>query len=257
MMKLNYKFLIYLFLGLFVFFFLVFKIVDFSLKRYTLHHHIINVPSLVGLSLPSVEDTLEKYNLDFVIIDSAAYNPDYDRGSILSHSPKVGSEVKPERKIYLTINPLTVHYIPFPDLKNKSLRQGINLLENSAFRIGNIYYVDHFAKDVIRQSEVLIDSISSNPVYFNDTLPKFSVINLYLGNGNLENVIVPNLLGLELYTVKSKLNNNSLNLGNAYVDDLNNDTVQIVYQQDPVANKEIAIGSFINVWAKDTLIDIK
>ena len=146
-MKLNYKFLIYFFLGLFVFFFLVFKIVDFSLKRYTLHHHIINVPSLVGLSLPSVEDTLETYNLDFVIIDSAAYNPDYDRGSILSHSPKAGSEVKPERKIYLTINPLTVHYIPFPDLKNKSLRQGINLLENSAFRIGNIYYVDHFAKD--------------------------------------------------------------------------------------------------------------
>lgn len=256
-MKLNYKFLIYLFLGLFIFFFLVVKIVDFSLKRYTLHHNIIDVPSLVGLSLSSVEDTLEKYNLEFIIIDSAAYNPDYARGSILSHAPKAGSEVKPERKIYLTINPLTVHYIPFPNLKNKSLRQGINLLENSAFRIGNIYYVDHFAKDVIRYSEVVLDSILSNRVNFHDTLPKFSVINLYLGNGNIENVMVPSLLGLEFNMVKSKLNNNSLNLGNSYLEDVNNDTLMIVYQQDPLPNKEVELGSFINVWAKDTLIDIK
>ena len=256
-MKLNYKFLIYLFSGLLIFFFLVFKIVDFSLKKYTLHHHIIDVPSLVGLNLSAVEDTLSKYNLNFIIIDSAAYNPDYERGSILSHSPKAGSEVKPERKIYLTINPLTVHYIPFPNLKNKSLRQGINLLENSAFRIGNIYYVDHFAKDVIRQSEVVVDSISSDQVNFNDTLPKFSVINLYLGNGYLENVIVPDLLGLELDMVKSKLNNNSLNLGNSYVENFTNDTLMIVYQQDPLANQEVEIGAFINVWAKDTLIDIK
>ena len=256
-MKLNYKFLVSLFLGLLIFFFLVFKIVDFSLKRYTLHHHIINVPSLVGLSLSSVEDTLEKYNLNFVIIDSAAYNPNYERGSILSHSPKAGSEVKPERKIYLTINPVTVHYIPLPNLKNKSLRQGINLLDNSAFRIGNIYYVDHFAKDVIRQSELLVDSISSYQVNFNDTLPKFSIINLYLGNGHLQNVVVPDLLGLELSMVKSKLNNNSLNLGNSYIENANNDTLLTIYQQDPLPNEEVELGAFINVWAKDTLIDIK
>ena len=114
-----------------------------------------------------------------------------------------------------------------------------------------------FAKDVIRYSEVMLDSILSNRVNFHDTLPKFSVINLYLGNGHIENVMVPSLLGLEFNMVKSKLNNNSLNLGNSYLEDVNNDTLMIVYQQDPLPNKEVELGSFINVWAKDTLIDIK
>ena len=143
-MKLNYKFLIYLLLASIVFYFLCFKIIDISLKRYTLHHEIIYVPSLVGLNLSSTQDTLEKHHLNFIIIDSAAYNPNYERGSVLAHTPKAGAEVKPGRKIYLTVNPTKITYISFPELKNKSLRQAINLLETNAFRVGHLYYIKHF-----------------------------------------------------------------------------------------------------------------
>ena len=95
-MKLNLKFIFYFFLITILVSLLLFKIIDISLKRYTLHDKIIHVPSLVGLSLSSVEDSLKNYDLKFVIIDSAAYNPDYLRGSVLSHSPNMGAEVNRE-----------------------------------------------------------------------------------------------------------------------------------------------------------------
>jgi len=228
----------------------VFKTVDFCLKQYTLHYQIIRVPSLIGLDLSSAKETLKQHDLDFIIIDSAAYNPDYDRGAILSHTPKSGSEVKPNRKIYLTINPLTVHYIAFPQLINKSLRQSISLLENNAFRIGHLYYVDYFAKDVVRFAKT-----DNKEVEFNDSLPKFSVIDLYLGNGYEKTVIVPNVIGFKIKQVKRRLNNYSLNLGDINIIDSNDSLSMIIYQQDPQFNTKVTIGSFISVWGKDTVFN--
>lgn len=50
-----------------------------------------------------------------------------------------GNGILEARKIYITINPKKITYIPLPQLKNKSLRQAISLLENNAFRVGNLY----------------------------------------------------------------------------------------------------------------------
>ena len=251
-MKLNYKFLIYFFLASVISTFLFFQIIDVSLKRYTLHYNTISVPSLVGLSLPMVQDTLDKYDLQFTIIDSAAYNPNYNRGSVLSHFPRSGSQVKSGRKIYITINPLKINYIALPYLKNKSLRQAISLLENNAFRVGNLYYTKHFAKDVIRFAK-LGDQI----VDFNDTLPKFSIIDLYLGDGYSNGISIPNLKGLEFREIRRKLNNNSLNLGECYIpENISDTTVVFIYKQEPEANEKVSLGSFVSVWGTDSLNNI-
>ena len=228
-----------------------FKVVDVALKQYTLHHKIITVPSLIGLNMSQVEDTTLQYGLKFLIIDSAAYNPNYERGSVLSHSPEPGSEVKPGRKIYLTTNPITINYMLFPELINKSLRQTIHLLENNAFRVGNLYYVDHFAKDVL-----IFAKHAGGKISFNDSLPKFSKIDLYLGNGYESDVIVPNLIGLTLKDVKKKLNNASLNVGDVYLD-VHDSLASMVYKQDPdpILNIKLPLGSFISVWAKDSVIN--
>ncbi|MAQ47896.1 MAG: hypothetical protein CMD27_03360 [Flavobacteriales bacterium] len=250
-MKLNFRFQIFLFsIGIF-FAICFFKVVDLSLKKYTLHHEIITVPSLIGLNISQVEDTILEYGLQFIILDSAAYDPGYARGSVLSHSPKPGSEVKPGRKIYLTTNPITVNYISFPELINKSLRQTINLLENNAFRLGNLYYVDHFAKDVL-----IFATHNGMKIHFNDSLPKFSIIDLHLGNGYELDVTTPNLIGLSLKDVKKKLNNTSLNVGDVYLDFNDNDSLaSVVYKQDPILNTKLTLGSFISVWAKDSIIN--
>ena len=137
-------------------------------------------------------------------------------------------------------------------LKNKSLRQAISLLETNAFRVGHLYYIKHFAKDVVRFSK-----LEDRKLSFNDTLPKFSIIDLYLGDGYSDGVFVPNLKGLELYEVKRKLNNNSLNLGKSYISDSIVDSTKIViYEQNPKADEKVQIGTFVTVWGRDSVIHI-
>ncbi len=229
--------------------FIFIKLIDFSLKKYTRYDETIYVPSLVGLNLSDTKDTLDGMDLKFVIIDSAAYNPDYNRGDVLSHQPKPDSEVKPGRKIYLTINPLTVHYIPLPDLKNKSLRHAISLLENNAFQVGDLYYIDHYAKDLVRFVKVNNEIVSKN-----DSLPKFTKVDLYLGDGHDEDAIVPNVVGLEFRQIKRKLNNHSLNVGPYYMVDTLVDTMRsIIYQQKPLSNEKVPLGTHVSVWLKDSL----
>jgi len=256
-MKLNYRFNLLLLLSLFLFVFFCFKIIDLSLKKYTLHDDIIIVPSLIGLSLENIEDTLNYYDLNFIILDSAAYDPNYDRGAILSHTPKEGSQVKPGRKIYLTINPLTVHYIAFPQLINKSLRQSISLLETNTFRIRSLNYVDYFAKDVVRFSKM-----DEKEVNFSDSLPKFSRIDLYLGNGFEDSVLTPNLIGIpvgdvnSLKEVRQKLHSHSLNIENCVLSaaDLEDSIIDFVYKQEPVFNQKVPIGSSVTIWLSDTVL---
>ena len=247
-MKFNYRFFIFLFVLIFSLFFLVFKTIDFSLKKYTRHHSIIHVPSLVGLSLLEAKDTLDKYNLQCIVLDSAAYDPSYQRGAIVLHTPKAYSEVKPGRKVYLTINPLTIQYVSLPDLNNKSLRQGISLLENHAFRIGDLHYVDYFAKDLIRFTKS-----DNNNVQKGDTLPKFSIIDLYVGDGFSKTVIVPDVVGLKYQQIKKKLNNHSLNLGEVEVDAIILDTMNaFVHEQKPVSNEKVPIGSYVSITIRES-----
>jgi len=227
----------------------MFQAIDMSLKKYTRHHDIITVPSLVGLSLLSAQDTLAKYDLTFSIIDSTAYHPKYNRGSVITHTPKAGAQVKPGRKIYLTTNPLIIHYMVLPDLKNKSLRQGISLLESHAFRVGDLHYVDYFAKDVIRFLKVEHEIVQTS-----DSLPKFTIVDLYVGNGNETSVKVPNLIGLEFNQVKRKLNNYSLNIGLSYFNTNISDTLRaVIYKQDPLYEDEAPLGTHVAVWLKDSI----
>ena len=248
-MKLSYKFLIYVsFLSL-IFCLIIFTAIDVSLKKYTRHHDIIHVPSLMGLSLSSAKDTLIKYHLTFSIIDSAAYNPNYNRGSIISHTPKAGSQVKPGRKIYLTLNPVTIRYTLLPDLKNKSLRHGISLLESYAFRVGDLHYVDYFAKDLIRFLKV-----NNEVVQKGDSLPKFTIIDLYVGNGDENNVKIPDLTGFKFSQIKRKLNNYSLNLGVSNFDiDIIDTLNSVVYKQDPLSQEKAPLGTYVSVWLKDSI----
>ena len=248
-MKLRYRFLIYVSFFSLVFCLIAFAIIDLSLKKYPRHHDIIHVPSLVGLSMSSAIDTLIKYDLTFSVIDSAAYNPQYNRGSIISHTPKFGAQVKPGRKIYLTLNPLTIHYTLLPNLNNKSLRHGISLLESHAFRVGDLHYVDYFAKDLIRFLKV-----DDKIVTESDSLQKFTIIDLYVGNGNEKYVKIPDLTGFKFSQIKRKLNNYSLNIGTSNFDSDIIDTLNsVVYKQDPLFKEQAPLGTYVSVWLKDSI----
>src|SRR5690606_33701002 len=74
------------------------------LRISTNHNERIEVPNLAKMSLDIVEEKLEEMDLRYEILDSANYNPDFPKYSVIEQIPKPGKFVKEDRKLYLTLN---------------------------------------------------------------------------------------------------------------------------------------------------------
>jgi len=162
--------------GLVVFVF----VLKFWLNITTNHDQRIQVPDLHKLTMEETERKLQELDLDFKVIDSASYNPDYPKRSVIEQTPKAGDFVKEKRKIYLTLNPSKYRDITIPDLNGRTKRQAISELQAIGFVVDTKFtYVKDIGKDVVRglrhKGKIL------NP---NDKLPKNSIIQLVLGDGN-------------------------------------------------------------------------
>src|SRR5690554_5255787 len=75
------------------------------LRFTTNHNEKIPVPNLAKLTLDKVEEKLDEMDLRYEILDSANYNPDYPKYSVIDQIPKPGKFVKEDRKLYITLNP--------------------------------------------------------------------------------------------------------------------------------------------------------
>lgn len=159
-------------------------VLSFLLLRWlritTNHGDFETVPNLKGKSINVVQVELEDHNLVMQIQDSASYNPSYPKFSVIDQDPIAGAKVKEGRKIYITLNPSGYRKIRVPDgLIDKTFRQVKPTLEAIGFKVGKITYVDNIGKDM-----VLKLSHNGNTIQAGEKLPKTSVIDLVLGNGN-------------------------------------------------------------------------
>ena len=98
---------------------------------------------------------------------------------MIDQDPPAGSKVKENRKIYITLNPSGYRKILVPDLEDKTFRLAKSTLEALEFKIGKVTYVDNIGKDI-----VLSMTHKGNTINKGDELPKTSVIDFVLGNGN-------------------------------------------------------------------------
>ncbi|MDB2385660.1 PASTA domain-containing protein, partial [Polaribacter sp.] len=96
---------------------------QFWLTKTTNHEQKIEVPNLHKLSLSDVKQKLNEIDLSYIIIDSASYNPDYPKKSVIEQTPEAGDFVKEKRKIYLTLNPSKYRDVTIPDLNGRTKRQ--------------------------------------------------------------------------------------------------------------------------------------
>ena len=71
----------------------------------TNHGEFETVPDLKGKSISVAQVELQDNNLVMKIQDSANYNPDYPKFSVIEQEPLAGTKVKEDRKIYITLNP--------------------------------------------------------------------------------------------------------------------------------------------------------
>ncbi|GAA4293126.1 PASTA domain-containing protein [Aestuariibaculum suncheonense] len=145
----------------------------------TNHGEFETVPELKGKSISIAEMELNDNHLVMQIQDSANYNPDYPKFSVIDQEPPAGSKVKENRKIYITLNPSGYRKIVVPDLKERTFRQAKPTLEALGFKVGKLNYVDNIAKDVVLKMQHKGEILNAG-----DKLPKTSTIDLVLGNGN-------------------------------------------------------------------------
>ena len=90
------------------------------LKFSTNHNQKIEVPDLAKMSLNDVAEKLDDFDLRFEILDSANYNPDYPKYSVIEQIPmchKVDTFVAPTIK-------QTIIDVSLVNGHNASLRQG-------------------------------------------------------------------------------------------------------------------------------------
>lgn len=149
------------------------------LKSTTNHGEFETVPELKGKSISVADMELKENNLVMQIQDSANFNPDYPKFSVIDQEPAAGTKVKEDRKIYLTLNPSGYRKVEVPDLRERTFRQAEPNLEALGFKVGNITYVDNLGKDIVLQLKH-----KGKPINPGEKLPKTSKIDLVLGNGN-------------------------------------------------------------------------
>lgn len=169
------KQLIFAVVGLVVLVFIIMKWLNIS----TNHSQKIEVPNMQKMSLANVQKTLDELELNFVILDSASYNPNYPSKAVIEQTPEAGDFVKEGRKIYLTLNPSTYADVIIPNLFGRTKRQAISQLIAIGFRIDSkSVYVSDIAKDVVRGLKFKGKELKEG-----DKIPKNSVITLKLGDG--------------------------------------------------------------------------
>ena len=110
-------------------------ILSFGLDWGTRHGKSIVVPNFVGMDISEAEREAERMDLRIVVQDSI-FDSDVAGGVVVEQLPRHGDkravEVKPGRKIYLTINAYNRRMVTVPYVAKQSLRQAKNQLERAA-----------------------------------------------------------------------------------------------------------------------------
>lgn len=173
------------------------------MPSYTNYQEGITVPDVRKVSLEEAEDMLTGYGLRFEVANRqthSAYPADY----VIDQNPSPQSHVKPNRKVYLTVNTARQPMVVVPELTDLSLRNAKIQLQNYGLKLGTISYnTARFKNSVLRQS-----------IEAGRQVPKGTTIDLAVSDGlGGERIKVPEIVGLRLSEAQNKLIDAGLKVG--------------------------------------------
>jgi len=146
----------------------------------TNHGQEITVPDLSKLSAEQAEEKLAAIDLDYIILDTVDFRPDFPKLTIVEQEPKAGSKVKEGRKIYIKINASKYTMVTLPDLIEKTYRQAVPTLEAVGLQQGTITYRPYLGKDMVLEMRM-----NGKKLKAGDKILKSSKIDLVLGDGKI------------------------------------------------------------------------
>ena len=165
---------------------------------------------------------------------------------VVNQDPKPFTDVKKNRKIYLTINSLQTRKVVFPDIYDFSLRQAIRKLNKKGLEVGALEYRANIATN-----KVLEYKINGIKIEIGQELYVGTVVDLVVGKGlGKESVIVPNLIGLTRMEANIIIKSLSLNIGSEIFTSVEDSAFAVIYKQFPIGDDEntLNIGSAIDLF---------
>ena len=216
------------------------------LNIYTDHNDFIKVPDFSGTHISDLDSLVSSYGLRYEIIDSVFYKSQ-PKGVVINQDPLFDTDVKMNRKIYLTINSLKLRKVDFPDIFDLALRQAVSKLQKNGLEVGKLEY-----RPDIATNKVLDFKVNGIPIEVGQELYHGTTIDLVVGQGlSNKKVIIPDLIGLSRVEANIILKSTSLNVGLEYFNNKVSDSnFVVIYKQYPKANesKEISLGSSIDLY---------
>jgi len=141
-------FLIQLGLAALVVILLVFLLLRW-LDNTTNHGEFVEVPDFSKMSVMEMRAAIEEADLRYEVLDSAKFNPDYPRFSIIEQNPPAGNKVKENRKIYFTVNPSGYKKVTIPNVIQVTQRNASSMLRAVGLDIQRVTYIDQIGKNMV------------------------------------------------------------------------------------------------------------
>jgi eukaryotic-like serine/threonine-protein kinase len=211
------------------------------LPNVTNHGESITVPNIEGLPVQKVEAFLAKHDLRFEVNDSA-YSSQYPPLTVLKQYPSPGSQVKENRKVYVSVNRVNPPTVQMPDILNTSLINAEAVLRGSELKRGKIMLVRGPFLNLVQEIR-----IRGNRVTPGAPVPKGTVIDLVVMDGGSVYLPTPNVLDFSYEDARFSLIGSNLNLNVRLVGDTTGMNA-VVLKQKPGPNENIKVGDVVNLW---------
>ncbi|WP_246043067.1 PASTA domain-containing protein [Fodinibius saliphilus] len=206
------------------------------MPAYTNYDEGLTVPDVSQISLDEAQEQLETYGLRSEVAErrsNTAYPADY----VIDQTPSPAEIVKPNRKIYLTVNTESNPTVKVPDVVNLSYRNARLQLQNYGLDIGTVSYESsRFKNRVLRQS---IDPET--------VVPKGTLIDLAVSDGLGEKMVtIPNIRGLRLSEAQQKLQKVGLRVGEIRFKSSKEVDPNVILDYQP-KKKQVVIGKTLKL----------
>ncbi|MCO5231404.1 MAG: PASTA domain-containing protein [Chitinophagales bacterium] len=221
------------------------------MKFITNHDQKLPLPNVIGLNLEDAIQLLEKNKMGYILVDSL-FDPNLKPHEIIDQSPKKGSFVKQNRKVYLTINSMQPPIIQLPNLVDMSKRQAQLTLESLGLKMGREIYQPDIAKDA-----VLSVRVNGKTATENMSIPKGTAVDLILGDGlGTMATEIPDLIGLTVMEAMAVLDAVQLTVGQINAQEGVTDQMSAyVYFQQPEYGSSVTVspGDPVNLFVTNSI----
>jgi eukaryotic-like serine/threonine-protein kinase len=211
------------------------------LPNVTNHGESITVPNIEGLPVQKVEAFLAKHDLRFEVNDSS-YSSQYPPLTVLKQYPSPGSQVKENRKVYVSVNRINPPTVQMPDILNTSLINAEAVLRGSELKRGKISLIRGPWLNLVQSI-----SVRGNKVTPGAPVAKGTIVDLEVMDGGSSYLPTPNVLDFSYEDARFSLIGSNLNLSVTLVGDTAGMS-PVVLKQKPGPNENIKVGDVVDLW---------